>query len=57
MRECRGLEGAGQLHFAVDAAGALLSGFGVNVVLIEIVVGIFTVLTALLARKVWRDTM
>ena len=45
------------LHFAVDAAGALLSGFGVNVVLIEIVVGIFTVLTALLARRVWRDTM
>ena len=45
------------LHFAVDAGGALLSGFGVNVVLIEIVVGIFTMLTALLARKVWRDTM
>ena len=45
------------LHFAVDAGSALLSGFGVNVVLIEIVVGIFTMLTALLARKVWRDTM
>ena len=45
------------LHFAVDAGGALLSGFGVNVVLIEIVVGIFTMLTALLVRKVWQDTM
>ena len=45
------------IHFAVDAAAALLSGLGVNVVIIEAVVAIFTTAAALFARRLWRETM
>ena len=45
------------IHFAVDAAAALLSGLGVNVVIIEAVVAILTTAAALFARRLWRETM
>ena len=45
------------IHFAVDAAAALLSGLGVNVILIEIVVAVLTAATALFARRLWQETM
>ena len=45
------------IHFAVDAAAALLSGLGVNVILIEIVVAVLTAAAALFARRLWRETM
>ena len=45
------------IHFAVDAAAALLSGLGVNVILIEIVVAVLTAASALFARRLWRETM
>ena len=45
------------IHFAVDAAAALLSSLGVNVVIIEAVVAIFTTAAALFARCLWRETM
>ena len=45
------------IHFAVDAAAALLSGFGVNVILIEVVVAVLTAAAALFARRLWRETM
>ena len=44
------------LHFAVDAAGAALSMLGVNVILIEVVIALFTALTAVIARRVWQNT-
>ena len=44
-------------HFAVDAAAALLSGLGVNVVVIEAVVAALTTAVALFARRLWRETM
>ena len=45
------------LHFAVDAAAALLSGLGVNVVVIEAVVAVLTTAVAFFARRLWRETM
>ena len=45
------------IHFAVDAAAALLSGLDVNVILIEIVVAVLTAAAALFARRLWRETM
>ena len=45
------------IHFAVDAAAALLSGMGVNVILIETVVAVLTAAAALFARRLWRETM
>ena len=45
------------IHFAVDAAAALLSGLGVNMVIIEAVVAILTTAAALFARRLWRETM
>ena len=45
------------IHFAVDAAATLLSSLGVNVVIIEAVVAIFTTAAALFARCLWRETM
>ena len=45
------------LHFAVDAAAALLSGLGVNVVVIEMVVAVLTTAAALFAKRLWRETM
>lgn len=42
------------LHFLVDALTALLSGAGVSVIAIEAVIGLFTLLTALIARAVWK---
>ena len=45
------------IHFAVDAAAALLSGLGVNVVIIEAIVAILTTAAALFARRLWRETM
>ena len=45
------------IHFAVDAAATLLSGLGVNVVIIEAVVASFTTAAALFARRLWRETM
>ena len=45
------------IHFAVDAVAALLSGLGVNVLLIELVVAVFTAAAALFARRLWRETM
>ena len=44
-------------HFAVDAAAALLSGLGVNVVVIEAVVAVLTTAVAFFARRLWRETM
>ena len=45
------------IHFAVDAAAALLSGLDVNMILIEIVVAVLTAAAALFARRLWRETM
>ena len=45
------------IHFAVDAAAAILSGLGVNVILIEIAVAVLTAAAALFARRLWRETM
>ena len=45
------------IHFAVDAAAALLSGMGVNVILIETVVAVLTAAAALFASRLWRETM
>lgn len=45
------------LHFAVDAAAALMSGLGVNVVVIEAVVAFLTTAVAFFARRLWRETM
>ena len=45
------------IHFAVDAAAALLSSLSVNVVIIEAVVAILTTAAALFARRLWRETM
>ncbi len=45
------------IHFAVDTAAALLSGLGVNAVIIEAVVAILTTAAALFARRLWRETM
>ena len=45
------------IHFAVDATAAILSGLGVNVILIEIVVAVLTAAAALFARRLWRETM
>ena len=45
------------IHFAVDAAAAILSGLGVNVILIEIAVAVLTTAAALFARRLWRETM
>ena len=45
------------LHFAVDAAAALLSGLGINVVVIEAVVAVLTTAVAFFARRLWRETM
>ena len=45
------------LHFAVDAAAALMSGLGVNVVVIEAVVAVLTTAVAFFARRLWRETM
>ena len=44
-------------HFAVDAAAALLSGLGINVVVIEAVVAVLTTAVAFFARRLWRETM
>lgn len=43
------------IHFAVDAVGIMLSQLGVNVVLIEVVVAVFTAAAVLIARMVWRS--
>ena len=45
------------IHFAVDAAAALLSGLGVNVIAIEAVVAILTAAAVFFARRLWRETM
>lgn len=45
------------IHFAVDAAAALLSGLGVNLFIIEAVVAVFTAAAALFARRLWQETM
>ena len=45
------------IHFAVDAAAALLSGLGVNVIIIEAVVAVLTAAAVLFARRLWRETM
>ena len=45
------------IHFAVDATAAILSGLGVNVILIEVVVAVLTAAAALFARRLWRETM
>lgn len=42
------------IHFLVDALTVVLSGLGVNMIMIEIVIGILSVLTAFFAKKVWR---
>lgn len=42
------------LHFMLDAATVVLSGYGVSTVLIEIVIWIIAVLYALLARRGWK---
>ena len=42
------------IHFLVDALTVVLSGLGVNMIKIEIVIGILSVLTAFFAKKVWR---
>jgi len=44
------------IHFAVDTAAALLSGLGVNLLIIEGVVAILTAATALFAGRLWRET-
>ena len=44
-------------HFAVDAAAVVLSGLGVNVIVIEVVVAAITAAVALYARSLWRETM
>lgn len=44
------------IHFAVDAISVILSQTGVNLVIVEIAVGIATVAAALYARKVWQST-
>ena len=45
------------IHFAVDAAAALLSGLGVTPIVIEIIVAVLTAAAALFARRLWRETM
>ena len=45
------------IHFAVDAAAALLSGLGVNLIVIELVVAVLTAAAALFARRLWQETM
>lgn len=45
------------IHFAVDAAAALLSGLGVNLIVIELVVAVLTAAAALFARRLWKETM
>lgn len=45
------------IHFAVDAAAALMSGLGVNVVAIEAVVAVLTTAVAFFAWRLWRETM
>lgn len=45
------------IHFAVDAVAAVLSGLGVNVLVIEAVVAAMTAMAVLFARKLWRETM
>lgn len=45
------------IHFAVDAAAALLSGLSVNLFIIEAVIAVFTAAAALFARRLWRETM
>ena len=45
------------IHFAVDAAAALLSGLGLNVIAIEAVVAILTAAAVFFARRLWRETM
>ena len=42
------------LHAFMDAAAVVLSGYGVNVLLIEAVVAVIAVISALIARLVWR---
>ena len=44
-------------HFAVDAAAVVLSGLGVNVIVLEVVIAAITAAVALFARGLWRETM
>ena len=44
------------LHFLVDAVAVLMSGLGVNLIVIELVVGLMTAATAAYARKLWKET-
>lgn len=43
------------IHAAVDAAAAILSGLGTNMLLIELVICVLALATALLARRIWRQ--
>ncbi len=42
------------LHAAVDGAAALLSGIGINALIIEVIIIIMTVMIALYARSIWK---
>ncbi len=42
------------LHCAVDAGTVILSGFGFNTILLEAVIGAFAVITACIAKIVWK---
>lgn len=44
------------IHFVVDAVAVILSGLGVNVILIEVVIAVLTLMTVAFARKVWKET-
>lgn len=45
------------IHFAVDAAAALLSGLGINLFIIEALIAVLTAAAVLFARRLWRETM
>ena len=45
------------IHFFVDAVAALLSGLGVNAILIEALVAILTAAAVLFAKHLWKETM